>query len=119
MMQSLSFLRFPSPRCSALVMFVCIGLSVNNFNDIRSPVCRAATVVVEIYSLTGMVAGLTANFWPFCSRDFSSGVSSFLERLITHLSWILEVVEEVTAMLKVLAVLEAVFAMVVEHLEIW
>ena len=28
MMQSLSFLRFSSVRCSALVMFVCIGLLV-------------------------------------------------------------------------------------------
>ena len=37
-----------------------------------------------------MVAGVTANFGPFCSKDFSSGVSSFLESLITHLSWILE-----------------------------
>ena len=39
------------------------------------------------YSLMGMVAGVTANFGPFCSKDFSLGVSSFLERLITHLSW--------------------------------
>ena len=50
----------------------------------------------------GMVAGVTANFGPFCSKDFSSGVSSFLERLITHLSWI---PEEVNAVLKVLVVL--------------
>ena len=47
---------------------------------------RAATVVVEMYSLMGMVAEITENFGPFCSKDFSSGVSSFLERLITHLS---------------------------------
>ena len=64
-----------------------------------------------------MVAGVTANFGPFCSKDFSSGVSSFLERLITHLSWILEEVEEVTAVLKVLAVLEAILEVVVEDLE--
>ena len=37
----------------------------------------------------GMVGGVTANFVPFCSKDFSLGVNSFLERLITHLSWIL------------------------------
>ena len=61
-------------------------------------------VVVEMYSLKGMVAGVTANFGPLCSKDFSSGVSSFLKRLITLLSWILE---EVTAVLKVLVVLEA------------
>ena len=48
---------------------------------------RAATVVVEMYSMMGMVAGITANSGPFCSKDFSSAVSSFLERLITHLSW--------------------------------
>ena len=57
-----------------------------------------------MYSLMGMVAGLTANCGPLCSKDFSSGVSSFLERLITHLSWILEELEEVTAVLKVLVV---------------
>ena len=62
-----------------------------------------------MYSLMGMAAGVIANFGPFCSKDLSSGVSSFLERLITHLSWILEEVEEVTAVLKVLVVLEAIF----------
>ena len=62
----------------------------------------------DVFSLMGMVAGVTANFGPFCSKDFSSGVSSFLEKLITHLSWIHEEVEEVKAVLKVLVVLEAV-----------
>ena len=61
--------------------------------------------------------GVTANFGPFCSKDFSSGVSSFLDRLITHLSWILQEVEEVTAVLKVLVVLEAILEGVVEDLE--
>ena len=75
---------------------------------LNSPAWRAATVVVEMYSFMRMVAGVTADFGPFCSKDFSSGVSSFLERLITHLSWILEEVEEVTAVLKVLVVLEAI-----------
>ena len=70
-----------------------------------------------MYSLMEMVAGVTANFGPFCSKDLSSGVSSFLERLITHLSWILEEVEEVTAVLKVLVVLEAILEVVVEDLE--
>ena len=70
-----------------------------------------------MYSLMGMVAGVTANFGPLCSKDFSSGVSSFLERLIIHLSWILEEVEEVTAVLKVLVVLEAILEVVVEDLE--
>ena len=65
----------------------------------------------------GMLAGVTANFGPFCSKDFSSGVSSFLERWITHLSWILEEVEEVTAVLKVLVVLKAILEVVVEDLE--
>ena len=51
----------------------------------------------EMYFLMGMVAGVTENFGPFCSKDFSSGVSSFLERIITHLSWILKQVEEVTS----------------------
>ena len=55
-----------------------------------------------------MFARVTANFGPFCSKDFSSGVSSFLERLITPLSWILPVVEEVAVVLKVLVVLEAI-----------
>ena len=63
-----------------------------------------------------MVAGVTTNFGPFCGKDFSSGVSYFLERLTTHLSWILEVVEEVAIVLKVMAVLEASLE-VVEALE--
>ena len=33
-------------------------------------VWRATTVVVEMYSLMGMVAGATANFGPFCTRLF-------------------------------------------------
>ena len=70
-----------------------------------------------MYSLMGMVAGVSANFGPFCIKDFSSGVSSFLERLITHSFWILEEVEEVTAVLKVLVVLEAILEAVVENLE--
>ena len=78
---------------------------------------RAATVVVEMYSSMGMVAEVTANFWPFCSKDFSSGVSSCLERLITHLSWILEEVEEMTAVLKVFVFMEAILEVVVEALE--
>ena len=86
-------------------------------HTMSSPAWRAATVVVEMYSLMRMLAGVTANLGPFCSKDFSSGVSSFLERLITHLSWILEEVEEVTAVLKVLVVLEAILEFVVEDLE--
>ena len=31
-----------------------------------------------MYSLMGMVAGVTANVGPFCSKDLSSGVSPFL-----------------------------------------
>ena len=70
-----------------------------------------------MYSLMKMVAGVNANFGPFCSKDFSSGVSSFLESLITHLSWILEEVEEVTAVLKVLVVLGAILEVDLEVLE--
>ena len=81
---------------------------------LSSPAWRAATVVVEMYCLVGMVAGITANFGPFCSKDFSSGVSFFLERLITPLSWMLE---EVAAVLKVLVVLEAILEVVVEDLK--
>ena len=65
-----------------------------------------------------MVARVTAKFGPFCSKDLSAGVSSFLERLITYLSWILEDIEEVTAVWTVLVVLEAIFEVVVEDLEI-
>ena len=70
-----------------------------------------------MYSLMGMVAGVTANFGSFYSKDFSLGVSSFLERLFTHLSWMLKEVEEVKAVLEVLVVLEAIFEDVVEDLE--
>ena len=72
---------------------------------------------MDIYSLMRMVAGVTANFGPFCSKDFSSDVSSFLERLITHSSWMLEEVEKVMAVLKVLIVLEAILEVVVQALE--
>ena len=51
-----------------------------------------------------MAAGVTANFGPFCSKDFYSGVSSLWDRLITHLFWTLEVVE-VAVVLKVWVVL--------------
>ena len=54
----------------------------------------------------GMVAGVSANFGPFCRKGLSSSVSSLFMRLITHLSWILEEVEEGTTVLKVLVVLE-------------
>ena len=107
-------------------MYWLIGVGVKKSNDIiveatvvtpvSSPVWRAATVVVEMYSLMGMVAWVTANFWLFCSKGFSVHVSSFLERLITHLSWKCEEVE-VTAMLKVLVVLKAILGVVVEALE--
>ena len=130
MMWSLSFLRISSAKCSDLITFVCIGLLVKvlrilltswyrplQSTPLSSPTWRAATVIVEMYSLMGMVAVITANFGPFCSKDLSSGVSSFLERLITHLSWICEEVEAVTAVLKVLVVLEANLGVVVEDLE--
>ena len=84
---------------------------------LRTPAWRAATVVVEMYSLMWMVAWVTANFGPFCSKDFSSGVSSLLERLITHLSWIHEEVEEVNAVLQLLVFLVAILEFVVEDLE--
>ena len=44
------------------------------------------------------------------------GAGSFLGRLITHLSWILEE-DEVNAVLKVLVVLEAILEVIVEDLE--
>ena len=69
-----------------------------------------------MYSLMGMVAWVTAKVGPFCSKDITSGVSSFLERLITHLSWIHKDVEEVMAVPKVLVVLDAILE-VVEDLE--
>ena len=67
---------------------------------------KTSTVVVEIYFLTGMVAQVAAQCGPFCSKDLSSGICSFLERFITNLFWILQVVEEVPVVLKVLVVLD-------------
>ena len=84
---------------------------------LNSPAWTATTVMVGMYSSMGVVVGVTANFGLFCSKNFSSGVSSFLERLITDLSWILEEAEEVTAVLKVLVALEAILGFVVEALE--
>ena len=71
-----------------------------------------------MYSLTEMVACVTANFGPLYSKDFSSGVGSFFDRLITHLSWILEEVDEVTVVLKLLIVLKAILGVVMEALEV-
>ena len=68
--------------------------------------------------MTGMVARVAANFGPLCHKDLSSGVSSFLEWLITHLFWIHEVVKEVAVVLTVLVVLEAILQVVVEVLKI-
>ena len=71
-------------------MYWFIGEGVENSIDIMAEATavhtiqftylRVATVVV-MYSLMGMVAEVTANFGPFCSKDFSSDVSSFF---ITH-----------------------------------
>ena len=85
---------------------------------LSSPAWTAVTVVVEMYSLIGIVARVTTNFGPFCSKDLSSCVSSFMGRLITHLSWILEVLEEERGMLKMLVVMEAILEVVVEAVEI-
>ena len=63
-----------------------IRLEVLQSTTVSSPAWSAVTVVAEMHSLKGMVAGVAANFGPFCSKDFSSGISSFWERLITHLS---------------------------------
>ena len=41
-----------------------------------------------------------------------------MERLITHFSWILEIVEELAVVLKVLVVLEAILDIAVEAVEI-
>ena len=60
---------------------------------------------------------VTENFGPFCSKDFSPCVSSFLERLITHLSQMPEVVEEVALVLKVLVVLKVILEAVVKALQ--
>ena len=73
---------------------------------------------MEICSLTGMVAGITATLGPFCSKDFSSGVSFFLYRMNTHLFWILEAIEEMVVVQKVLVFLEVILELVVEALEI-
>ena len=40
-------------------------------NTIEFTCLRATTVVVEMYSLIGMVAGITANFGPFVVRTES------------------------------------------------
>ena len=126
-MKSLSFLRFSSTRCSALVMFVYTGLLVKVFkNSIDIMVEATAVNNIEFTCLESCHSSSgdiffdrddclgTANFGPFCSRYFSSGVSSFLERLITHLSWILELVQEMAVVLKVL---EAILEVIMEALE--
>ena len=69
-----------------------------------------------MYSLMEMVAWVTANFGPFYSKDLSSGVSSFLESVITYLSWICEEVEGMTGMLKAWVIWEAILEVVTEAL---
>ena len=44
MMWSLSFLTFSSPKCSALVMFVCIGEGVKNSIDIMVEATAVNTI---------------------------------------------------------------------------
>ena len=112
---------------SDVCMYWFIGVGVKNSIDIM--VEATAVNTIELICLEschssrrdvffgGIVAGVTAHFGPFCSKDFSSGDSSFLERLITHVSWICEEVEEVTAVLKVLVVLEAILEVFVEALK--
>ena len=72
---------------------------------------------MEIYPFTEMVARVTYNFGPFYSKDFPSGASSFMGKLIINLSWILEAVEEVALVLKLVAVLKATLEVVVDDLE--
>ena len=102
-------------------MYWFVGKDVKNSIDIMveaTAVCTIEFTCLEsCNSSCGMVGGVTENFGPFCSKKFSSGVSSFLERLIIHLSWILEEAEEVTTVLKVFVVLEAILEVVVEDLE--
>ena len=113
-----------------LLMFVHIGLLVYMLGilliswqrplqstPLSSPTWRTAIVVVMMSSLMMMVAGVNADFEPFYSKDFSPGVKSFLKRMIMNLSWILEEVKQVTAILKVLNSLEAILDVVVEALE--
>ena len=124
MMLFLYFLRFSSAKCSALVMFVCIGVGVKNSIDIVVKANAVNTIeftcLESCHSSSGDVFfdgdGCWGNckFGPFCSKDFSSGVNAFFKRLITHLSWIPEEVEEVTVVLKVLVVLEVILEVVVE-----
>ena len=90
-------------------MSVCIGIE---FTCLESCHSSSGDAFLDMDGCWG-----NYKLWPFCSKDFSSGVSSFLERLITHLSWIFEEVEEVTAVLKVMVVLEAILKVVVEDLE--
>ena len=45
-------------------------LTLLQSTPLSSAAWRAAKVVVEMYSLMGMVAGVTTNFGPFCSKDF-------------------------------------------------
>ena len=61
---------------SVVCMYCFIGVGVRNSIDIMhsatlgSPAWTAARVILEMQSIIGMVAGVTANFRPFCSKDF-------------------------------------------------
>ena len=111
-------------------MYWFIGVGVKNSIDIMVEATAVNTLELtcleSYHTSTGNVFfdgdscpkfAVTANFGPFCSKDFSSGASSFLDRFIIHLSHIVEEVEGVTAMLKVLVILQAILE-VVEALEI-
>ena len=87
-------------------MYWFIGVCVKNSIDI---IVEATTVHTIEFTCSeschsshrdvffdGYVAGVMVNFGSCCSKDFSTGVSSFLKSLITHLCWILEEVQEVT-----------------------
>ena len=90
-MSSLSFLRFSSAKCSDfydVCMYRFIGEDVKNSIDIMLEANAVNTIEFTCLEschcssgdvfLDGDVAVITANFGPFCSKDFSSSVSSFL-----------------------------------------
>ena len=91
-----------------MAMFVCIDVDIMNSNYIMVEATAVNTIDLtcldSCHSSSGDVlfdrdnAGVTANFDPFYIKDISSSIRSFLERFITHLSWVLEEVE-VTAVL--------------------
>ena len=95
------------------IMIETIAVIMTVFTCLKSCNSSSGDVFLDWDGCWGMCI-----MWAFLYKRLFLGVSSFLKRLITHLSWMLKEVEEETGVLKVLVALEAILEVVMKDLEI-